>query len=263
MTRYIPPLESVLKRDRLMVVVGVAGVAALAWAYVAYRAWDMRQTDVGMDMAMPQLEPWGAGDFLLTFVMWAVMMAAMMVPSATPMILTFATINRRRREQEHPFVPTGVFLLGYLVVWGGFAALSTLGQWGLHEATLLSPMMKSTNSILGGALLLAAGIYQWSPLKRVCLTQCRSPLGFLMSDWREGRRGAIIMGLRHGSYCVGCCWVLMGLLFLAGVMNLVWVAAIAAFILVEKAAPAGAWVGRAAGLLLLGWGMLVLTAELI
>jgi len=263
MTRYIPPLESVLKRDRLMVVVGVAGVAALAWAYVAYRAWDMRHADVGMDLAMPQLEPWGAGDFLLTFVMWAVMMAAMMVPSATPMILTFATINRRRREQEHPFVPTGVFLLGYLVVWGGFAALATLGQWGLHEAALLSPMMKSTNSILGGALLLAAGIYQWSPLKRVCLTQCRSPLGFLMSDWREGRRGAIIMGLRHGSYCVGCCWVLMGLLFLAGVMNLVWVAAIAAFILVEKAAPAGAWVGRAAGLLLLGWGMLVLTAELI
>jgi predicted metal-binding membrane protein len=186
--------------------------------------------------------------------MWAVMMVAMMVPSASPMILTFAIVNRRRIEERRPFVPTTVFLLGYLLVWGSFAAAATLGQWGLHTSALLTPMMRSTSDILGGALLIAAGIFQWTPLKRVCLTQCRSPLGFIMSEWREGTRGALVMGLRHGTYCLGCCWILMGLLFVAGVMNLLWVAAIAGLILVEKVAPRGQWVGRVVGLAFTGWG---------
>lgn len=264
--QYISPLESVLKRDRIIVMGGLVGVVVLAWVYTAYRAWYMwyiRNTDMGLgrgmslDITMPRLEAWGAGDFVLTFVMWAVMMTAMMVPSAAPMVLTFATINRKRREQQGPFVSTGIFLLGYLVVWSGFAALVTLAQWGLHEAVLLSPMVKSTTPILSGALLLAAGIYQWTPLKRICLTQCRSPLGFIMANWREGAWGALGMGLRHGGYCVGCCWVLMGLLFVAGVMNPLWVAGIAAFILIEKVAPLGNWVGRATGLLLVGWGALI------
>jgi predicted metal-binding membrane protein len=255
-------LEAVLKRDRLIVGGGLAAVVALASAYTIYRAWDMRDTGMDMEMTMPRLESWGAGDFFLTFVMWAVMMVAMMTPSATPMLLTFANINRRRREQQRLFVPTGVFLLGYLVVWAGLAVAATLVQWGLHEAALLSPRVESTSPLLGGVLLLVAGIYQWTPLKRVCLTQCRSPLGFIMSDWREGTRGALGMGLRHGTYCLGCCWVLMGLLFVAGVMNLLWVASIAVFILVEKVAPAGNWVGRATGLLLIGWGALVVTSGL-
>ncbi len=212
-----------------------------------------------MGMAMPQMQSWGWVDFILMFVMWAVMMVAMMVPSASPMVLMFANVNRRRREQERPYFPTAVFLLGYLVVWTAFSALATLAQGALHEAALLSPMMVSTSPILGGVLLLLAGIFQWTPLKHACLRHCRSPLTVILREWREGARGAFIMGLKHGAYCTGCCWFLMALLFVAGVMNLLWVAAIAAFVLIEKVAPAGHWVGRIAGLLLIGLGALMMS----
>ena len=246
----VTALEAVLKRDRIVVMSGIVAVVALAWIYVLYLAWDM-----GTGMAMPQLQPWGAVDFTLMFVMWAVMMVAMMVPTAAPMILVFATVNRKAREQQRPFVSTGVFLLGYVVVWSGFAAAATLAQWGLHSAALLSPMMVTTNAVLGGALLLTAGVFQWSRLKYVCLTHCRSPLGFLMTEWRAGTKGALTMGLRHGFLCLGCCWILMSLLFVLGVMNLLWIAALAGFVLVEKVAPAGHWVSRSTGLLLIGWGV--------
>ena len=209
-------------------------------------------------MAMPHMQAWGATEVLLTWVMWAVMMVAMMTPSAAPMILMFATVNRRHRGQQGPVVPTTVFLLGYLLVWGGFSVVATLAQWGLHTAALLSPMMVSTSPMLGGLLLLAAGIFQWTPLKSTCLTQCRSPLGFLLTEWREGTWGALVMGFRHGMYCVGCCWVLMALLFVAGVMNLLWVAAIAALVLVEKVLPRGKLVGRVAGGVLLLAGLVLL-----
>jgi predicted metal-binding membrane protein len=247
-----------LKRDRVVVLGGLVGISVLAWAYMAYLAWDMKQ--MNMEITMPQMQAWGFLNLLLLFVMWAVMMVAMMVPSAAPMVLMFSTVNRRRHEQRRPFVPTGAFLLGYLVVWAGFSALATFAQWGLHTAALLSPMMVSTSSILGGVLLLVAGIFQWTPLKHVCLTHCRSPVGFFMTEWREGTGGALIMGLRHGSYCAGCCWTLMALLFVAGVMNLLWVAIIAVFVLIEKVAPAGRWVSRAAGLLLIGWGAWMVAA---
>jgi predicted metal-binding membrane protein len=240
-------VEAVLRRDRAVVLAGLAGLSALAWAYLLTLAWRMPHRDMAMAMAMPHMQVWGATEVLLTWVMWAVMMVAMMTPSATPMILTFATINRRRRAQPGPLVPTAVFVLGYLLVWGGFSGVATLAQWGLHTAALLSPMLVMTSPLVGGLLLMAAGIFQWRPLKSTCLTQCRSPLGFLMTEWREGVWGALVMGLRHGSYCVGCCWVLMALLFVAGVMNLLWVAAIAVFILVEKVLPRGALVGRVAG----------------
>jgi predicted metal-binding membrane protein len=212
-----------------------------------------------MKMAMPQMHSWGATELFLTFVMWAIMMVAMMVPSAAPMILLFATINRKYRQQERPYVATSVFLLGYLVVWTLFSALATLVQWGLHSASLLSPMMVGTSPILGGVLLIAAGIFQWTPLKHACLAHCRAPLDFLMSDWRQGNRGAFIMGLRHGTYCLGCCWFLMTLLFVAGVMNLLWVAAIALFVLVEKVVPGGAMVGRVTGAVLVVAGIALLT----
>jgi len=187
------------------------------------------------------------------------MMVAMMVPTAASMILMFAMFNRRRREQQQPYVPTAVFLGGYLLVWTGFSVLATLAQWGLHSAALLSPMMVSTSPILGGIILLAAGIFQWTPLKYACLTYCRSPLGFLMTDWREGSRGAFIMGLKHGSYCTGCCWFLMALLFVAGVMNLLWVATITVFVLIEKIAPRGDMVGRVAGGVLVIAGLVMLS----
>ncbi len=253
------PIEAVLKRDRTVVLTGVVAVAALAWAYTAYLA----QGSSNMDMTMAQLQSWSAADFGLVFLMWAVMMTAMMVPSAAPMILLFATVNRKRREQERPYVPTGVFLLGYVLVWSGFAAVATLANWGLHANSLLSSMMGgSSSAYLGGALLMTAGVFQWSRLKYVCLTRCRSPLSFLMSDWREGTGGALRMGLRHGAYCVGCCWILMGLLFVLGVMNLLWIAALAGFVLLEKVAPGGRWVSRGTGVLLLGWGALMTTGVL-
>jgi predicted metal-binding membrane protein len=244
------------------VIAGLVSIAALAWAYMVYLAWDMQQSmsadsmQMVMSMASAQARLWGSVDFILMFIMWAVMMVAMMVPTAAPMILTFATVNRRRLERQQPFVPTSVFLLGYVIVWTGFA------QWGLHTAALLSPMMVSTSPILGGALLVAAGIFQWSPLKYACLTHCRTPLGFIMTEWREGPKGALTMGLKHGAFCLGCCWVLMSLLFVLGVMNLIWIAVLAGFVLLEKVAPAGHWVSRGSGLLLIGWGALMLTGVL-
>ena len=245
-------LEAMLKRDRAVVVAGLALLTALSWAYMVYLAWDMQQMD--MEMAMPQMQVWTAWDLVLLFIMWAVMMVAMMVPSAAPMILLFATINRRRQARRQPFVPTAAFVGGYLLVWTAYSVLATLAQWALHSAALLSPMMVSTSPILGGVLLAAAGVFQWLPLKSACLNHCRSPIGFITSEWREGPWGALIMGLRRGSYCTVCCWALMALLFVGGVMNLLWVAAIAAFVLIEKAAPAGIWVSRVAGVLLIAAG---------
>ncbi|MCH8279960.1 MAG: DUF2182 domain-containing protein [Chloroflexi bacterium] len=254
--RLDAPLESVLKRDRAVVLAGVIGVAGLAWAYIVYLALSMN--DMGSGMAMARLQSWTAADFTLMFLMWAVMMIAMMVPTAAPMILLFATVNRQRRAKQQPYVPTGVFLSGYVLVWGGFAATATLANWALHVNSLMSSMMgASTSAYIGGALLIAAGAFQWSRLKYLCLTHCRSPLSFLMSDWREGPKGALTMGLRHGAYCVGCCWILMALLFVLGVMNLLWIAALAGFVLLEKVVPAGHRLSRASGVLLVAWGALM------
>jgi len=247
--------ENVLRRDRVIVLSGLAAITVLSWAYVLSLTSEMRNIEMGAETAMPRMQAWGVADFALTFSMWGVMMVAMMTPSAAPMILMFAGVNRRRREQQVSYVPTSVFLLGYLVVWAGFSVLVTTAQWGLHAVSLLSPMMAITSPVLGGVLLLAAGIYQWTPLKHVCLSKCRSPLGFVLNEWREGRWGALLMGLKHGVYCTGCCWFLMALLLVAGVMNLLGVAAIAGFVLLEKVAPGGERLGRVAGVVLVGWGV--------
>ena len=248
-------IESLLKRDRAIVISGVVAVAAIAWGYVIYLAQSDAAMGMSMGMAAGNVRPWSGVDFSLMYLMWAVMMVAMMVPSAAPMVLLFATVNRRRKEQSRPFVSTGVFLSGYLVVWAGFALGATLGNWGLHQASLLTSMMGGSSSgYLGGGLLLTAGVFQWSRLKYTCLTHCRSPLSFLMSDWREGAAGAFRMGLQHGKYCLGCCWILMALLFVLGVMNLVWIAALAAFVLAEKVIPAGERVSKITGVLLVAWG---------
>jgi predicted metal-binding membrane protein len=185
--------------------------------------------------------------------MWAVMMVAMMVPAASPMILLFAEINRRRNEHQGTFVSTGQFLLGYLMAWTGFSVLATLAQWSLLTAALVSPMMESTSKALGGGLLLSAGLFQFSRLKYACLAHCRSPIGFLATEWRDGLGGAFRMGLKHGGYCLGCCWALMGLLFAFGVMNLLWVASISGFVLLEKITSANQLVSRLGGLLFIGW----------
>jgi len=247
-------LEAVLKRDRLIVLSGLAGVSALAWLYLVYLSRGMPDTVMGMESTMPQRQAWAGRDLVLMFAMWAIMMVAMMVPSAAPAILLFAAINRQRREWQGAFGPTAVFLLGYLALWMGFSVVATLAQWGLHAASLTTGMV-SAGPILGAVLLIIAGIFQWTPLKRACLAHCRSPQGFFMTKWREGTVGALRMGFKHGVYCIGCCWLLMSLLLVAGAMNLLWVAAIAAFVLVEKAAPAGQWVSRIVGLVLVGWGI--------
>jgi predicted metal-binding membrane protein len=256
-----------LKRDRVIVVAGLAVVVGLSWGYVL--------TGAGMDMTALQMtampagvepgqatSPWTPAYGLLMLAMWWVMMIAMMVPSAAPMILLFATVNRRQREAGGTFVPTGIFLSGYLLAWGGFSLVAVALQWGLERATLLSAMMASTSAVFGAALLLAAGIYQLTPLKQACLRHCRSPLHFVTRGWRRGRRGALRMGLEHGAFCLGCCWFLMGLLFYGGVMNLYWIAGLAVLVLVEKTVPAGHWLGLAIGVGLILWGGTVLVTVL-
>ncbi len=191
--------------------------------------------EMGMTMDMP----WTTADVLLAFAMWAVMMVGMMTPSAAPVVLLFAAhAPRHRRTNGMPGL-VFAFVAGYLLVWVLFSAAAALAQWALHQAALLSPMMTASSAWLGAAILIAAGVYQLTPFKGTCLTHCRSPLGFLMSHWREGTAGALRMGIAHGTYCLGCCWALMCVLFVVGVMNLMWVIAIAIFVLIEKVGPCG------------------------
>jgi predicted metal-binding membrane protein len=207
----------------------------------------------GMGMVMNR--PWGAGELLLTFVMWSVMMVGMMAASALPVLLLFAGMQARREHGVASAVPS--FGLGYLVVWLAFSAGATAAQWALHEGALLSATMATSSTALAGVILVMAGAYQLTPLKTGCLARCRSPLGFLMGNWRDGSSGAFRMGFRHGLFCLGCCWALMAVLFVVGVMNLAWVGVLTLFILVEKIGPAGARVSRAGGavLIVLGAGL--------
>ena len=211
----------------------------------------------GMSMAAtmaPRVRTWSARDLAFTFAMWAVMMVAMMVPSASPMILLHLGTHRRQGSTGNATRATGAFVLGYLLVWTGFSAAATLLQWGLERLALLSPMMVGTSDVFGGTVLAAAGIYQLTPIKEACLRHCRSPVGFIMHHWRPGTRGALVMGLHHGLYCIGCCWLLMAQLFVGGVMNLVWIAALSVLVLLEKLLPGGELLARATGGALLAAG---------
>jgi len=234
-------------------IAALVGITALAWSYLGYQSWAMDHMDQ-VDMAMPSLQAWGAEDLALVFTMWVIMMIGMMAPSASPMVLLFARIQNGRPGSGQPMVASGLFLLGYLLAWTGFSLAATLIQWGMHAALLSTPALAGAGSILGGAVLIAAGLYQWTPAKRACLTHCRTHLAFLFAEWREGAQGALVMGLRHGLYCIGCCWLLMLILFVVGVMNLLWIALLAAFVLAEKTPPHGAWIGRVSGLALIVWG---------
>jgi predicted metal-binding membrane protein len=246
---------SLPRRERLTLLIALAAVTALSWLYLI--RMPMVPADLGavgtrvLGMVPPRL-----ADLWLSFMMWAVMMVAMMLPSASPMVLTYARIARSRSGMSSYCVWT--FAAAYLVVWVAFSAAATAGQFILDHASMLHGSSRAT-PLVSVALLALAGLYQITPLKSACLGKCRSPLGFFMTEWRSGSKGAFMMGSKHGVYCVGCCWMLMALLFVFGVMNLLWVAALSGLVLLEKLAPFGGVIARASGLLMLA-GAIALAA---
>jgi predicted metal-binding membrane protein len=254
----IPRMVGILLRcDRGVVLLGLAVVVALAWTYLLLGAGtDMETMDMGGGQTMPMPPIWTPSYVGLVFLMWAIMMVAMMLPSAAPTILLVAALSPQRSGSAPA---SAVFFgMGYLLVWFGFSLGATALEWGLNEASLLSETMALGSMLVAGSILVGAGIYQWTPLKDTCLRHCRSPVSFLVQNWREGALGAIWTGVRHGSFCLGCCWMLMALLFVGGVMNLVWIGAIALLVLIEKVVPWGGRMSRIAGIVLAGWGVATL-----
>jgi predicted metal-binding membrane protein len=237
------------RRDFYAITASLAGMTALAWIYLVWMARDMSHPG-----SCCLIHSWDAAYFWMMFWMWAVMMVGMMVPSAAPMILIYAAVARKAQKQGTPIASTGAFTAGYIVMWTVFSFAVTLLQWQLDRAALLSPLMVARSPQLGAALLVAAGIYQWLPVKNSCLKHCQSPFHFISNSWRAGTAGAFWMGVSHGTFCIGCCWVLMLLLFVGGVMNMLWIAAITVFVLLEKVVPLGRHGGRVAGILMVAAG---------
>jgi predicted metal-binding membrane protein len=246
-----------LRHDRAVVLGVLAAVSALAWAYLLGGAGMHAAATMSMGGGLAMAPAWTPAYGMLVFLMWAGMMVAMMLPAAAPTILIASALMRERRAAA-AWGPTGLFVLGYLTVWFGFSLIATGAQWGLSRIGLLSAGMASNSRLLAALLLIGAGLYQWAPAKGACLARCRSPLEPLTRFWRHGAAGPLLSGLYSGAYCLGCCWLLMGLLFVSGVMNLTWIALLALFVLIEKALPGGALVSRVAGAGLIGWGALVL-----
>ncbi len=238
----------------------LAVAVVLAWTYLLLGAGvGMETMDMGGGQMMAMMPEWTPAYGLVVFLMWAVMMVAMMLPSAAPVTLLVAGIARKRREAgAAPGLSTAPFVFGYLAVWFAFAAAATVLQWQLDAAALLSETMAFGSRLVAGGVLVVAGIYQWTPLKHACLRHCRSPLDFLLHHWRDGAPGAFVSGVRHGVFCLGCCWMLMALLFVGGIMNLAWIAGIALIVLLEKTLPWGGWMERATGIVLVLWGALAL-----
>ena len=249
-----------LRYDRAVVLGSLLVVVALAWTYLLLGAGiPMKMMDMGGGHVMAMLPEWTFGYASVVFVMWAVMMVAMMLPSAAPVTLLVSSIARKRADAGAAAgLSTTLFGLGYVVVWLGFATTATTLQWVFDEAGLLSETMAFGNTLLAGGVLVAAGVYQWMPLKEACLRHCRSPLEFLLFHWREGILGSFTAGVRHGVFCLGCCWMLMALLFVGGIMNLLWIGAIALLVLIEKTLPWGGRMSRVTGALLVAWGISVL-----
>lgn len=253
-------LHAVARGDRWFVVGTLGVMVALGWGYMAYQAGAMH--DSMHHAAGHVMPPWNAQTYLIALLMWCVMMVAMMLPAAAPMILTFARVRRQRQAASHPAVPTAVFVAGYLTIWSVFSVAAAAAQWALHDRALLS-MMDEAVPLLAAGLLLVAGAFQWTKLKDACLEKCRTPLTFLATEWREGPWGAFLMGARHGLFCMGCCWALMLLMFVGGVMNLLWMAGLAAYMLAEKMLPGGQTLSRAAGVFLIAAGFGVLASSLV
>jgi predicted metal-binding membrane protein len=268
-------LERLLKRDVAITVVGLAALCALTWAYIVagaglgMSAWDMttltlRPHAAGSSMDMGPMTPmtWGPGDWALMIGMWWTMMIAMMTPGAAATILLYARVHRRAlamgaAPEARP--ATGLFVAGYFLVWLGFSIAAAVLHQVLQRVGIVSAITMGVQvGWVSGTALILTGLYQLSPLKHACLSHCRSPAAFLSQHWRPGAVGALRLGVMHGAYCVGCCWMLMVLLFVGGVMNLAWIAVLSLLVLAEKLLPAGRWVGRGAGIVLIVWGVAIL-----
>ncbi|MCG3201758.1 MAG: hypothetical protein NFCOHLIN_01628 [Gammaproteobacteria bacterium] len=253
-------VEATARRDRAAVVAAIALVTGLAWAsLLGGPGMEMDMQGMDIDMVMPTA--WTPGYALVVFVMWWIMMTAMMLPGAAPIILLFALVNRRSRERGASYVPTAVFAVGYLLTWGGYSLAAALLHWWLQKTGWLTMGMAAAYPWLGGALLLAAGLYQMTPWKHACLRHCRGPLDFVARHWRPGYGGALRMGLTHGAYCVGCCWMAMCVLFYGGVMNVYWIVGLSLLVLLEKLMPAGHVLGRLSGAGFIAWGGWLLAAS--
>jgi predicted metal-binding membrane protein len=260
-------LETMLRRDRAIVGLALAALTLLAWAYLL---WVAALEPGGATMPMSAgmaMAPMSSGSpltaFAFTFAMWAVMMVGMMTPSATPMILLYARVGRQGAAAGSPIAATGFFAGGYLLAWTAFAIAAAAAQRTLEEALLMTPEMASASRPLSGLILIGAGLYQWTSAKDACLRNCQSPLAFLHRNggFRRDPLGALALGARHGLYCIGCCFALMAVLFVVGIMNLLWVAVLAAFVLVEKLAVTGVRLSRAAGILLAIAGVWLLVSS--
>lgn len=246
-----------LRHDRYIVATALVVATSLAWAYILWLAAGMKMTDNDMGAMMGMsVRPWAPTDFIFVLAMWAVMMVGMMTPSAAPIILLYARVGRQAAHGQ-PFAATGWFAAGYLLVWVGFSLTATCAQWILERAILLTPMMTSTSNIFGGIVLITIGVYQWTPLKYACLAQCQAPLSFIQrhGGFRPEAFASLQVGARHGAYCVGCCWALMALLFVGGVMNVLWIAGITILVLLEKIIPAGRLIPRTAGIAFIATGI--------
>jgi predicted metal-binding membrane protein len=251
-------LIALLRHDRTLVLAGLAGVIALAWVWLLMGAGlHMDEMDMGGGQIMLMAPPWTLGYAVTIFIMWIVMMAAMMLPSVAPAVLLVAALVRRSGER-HAIASSWQFALGYLAIWAAFSLVATGLQFALDRAGLLSEAMASGSVVLAALLLIAAGVYQWTPWKEACLRHCRSPVDFLTRYWRQGPFGPMRAGAWHGAFCLGCCWMLMALLFVGGLMNMFWIAGLALLVLIEKLFPFGHRVSQISGAALIGWGVFVL-----
>ena len=250
-------LEAVLRRQGWIIALCLAGLATLAWWYTLEIGARMTADMGPMASLGAHRMVLGPDEVAITFAMWAVMMVAMMLPAATPAVLLHATAARQRQDRW-ALAGTGLFVLGYLAAWTLFSVGATGVQWFLHDLALLTGAMAIESRRIAGLVLIGAGLYQWSPLKYACLRHCQSPLGFFFGHWRNGPAGTVRMGFEHGLYCVGCCWLLMLVLFLVGVMNMAWVAAIAIYVLAEKVLPIGRRLAQASGGVAIGVGAVLL-----
>ena len=251
-----------MPKEGIVILSALGVIVLLSWVYLFDMARAMDGTVSGGHCASMAGEPWSVGYFTAMLVMWIIMMVGMMVPSAIPMVLIYVSIVRKAAREGSSLAATEVFVAGYVTTWSLFALVATIAQWALDQLALLSPMMMSDSNTLGGLLLLAAGGYQLTPVKGACLRHCRSPIQFLASRWKSGGLGAFQMGIEHGSFCLGCCWVLMALLFFGGVMNLWWIGGLTVFVLLEKVLPFGAQAGRMIGAIVAVCGLLVLVRQL-